>query len=216
MNRRIVTRLVCTLAAAAALGCTEDYNFTEPVVPFDITPAFASIDEGATTTVQATQGGTAAAVTWSSDDPSIATVSQTGVVTGVKGGTTAIIAKLTADPSKSRATSITVIPVPELVSGVARTGLSSSGARGSFVYFKVIVPAGKTQLRIRLAGGTGDADLFVRLGAKPTATNNLDSSEFGGNDEEIIIANPAAGTYFVGIMVWDPYSGASLTATVTP
>lgn len=216
MNRRIVTRLVCTLAAAAALGCTEDYNFTEPVVPFDITPTFASIDEGATTTVQATQGGSAAAVTWSSDDPSIATVSGTGVVTGVKGGTTAIIAKLTADPSKSRATSITVVPVPELVSGTARTGLSSSGARGSFVFFKVIVPAGKTQLRVQLSGGTGDADLFVRLGSKPTASTYTCSSEFGGNDELCVINNPAAGTYFVGLMVWDPYSGATLRATVTP
>lgn len=217
MNRRIVTHLVCTLAAAATLGCTEDYNFTEPVVPFDITPAFSSVDEGATTTVQATQGGAAAAVTWSSDDVTIATVSQTGLVTGLKAGTTAIIAKLTSDPTKIRSTSITVIPVPELVSGVARTGVGSTGARGSFQFFKVIVPAGKTGLRIQMSGGTGDGDLYVRLGSKPTGgAADICRSENAANNELCEINNPAAGTYFVGIAVWDAYSGATLVATVTP
>ena len=216
MTRRIVTRFAYALAAVAVIGCGDDYSFTEPIVPFEITPAFTSVDEGATTTVAATLDGAPAAVTWSSDDISIATVSSTGVVTGLKGGTTAIIARLTADPSKSRSTSITVVPIPELVNGTARTGLSSSGARFSFVYYKVIVPAGKTRLRVTLAGGTGDADLFVRLGAKPTGSGDTCSSELGGNDEVCTINNPVAGTYFVGLMVWDPYSGASLTATLTP
>ena len=217
MNRRIVTRLVCTLAAAATLGCSEDYNFTEPVVPFDITPTFTSVDEGATTTVQATQGGAPASVTWSSDDETIATVSPAGVVTGLKGGTTAIIAKLTSDPTKVRSTSITVIPVPELVSGVARTGVGSTGARGSFQFFKVIVPAGKTELRIQMSGGTGDGDLYVRLGSKPTGgAADICRSENAANNELCVIPNPAPGTYFVGIAVWDAYSGATLRATVTP
>lgn len=216
MNYRNVTRFSTILLAAATLGCADDYSFTEPTVPFDITPAFTSIDEGATTTVAATQNGTAAQVTWSTDDATIATVSASGVVTGLKGGTTAIVATLVSDPTKKRSTSITVVPVPELVNGVARTGLSSSGARFSFVFFKVIVPAGKTQLRVTLSGGTGDADLFVRLGSKPTASTYTCSSEFGGNDEVCVINNPAAGTYFVGLMVWDAYAGATLRATVTP
>ena len=217
MNRRIVTRLVCILAAAAALGCSDEYNFTEPVIPFDITPAFTSVDEGATTTVQATLNGAAADVAWSSDDPSIATVSSTGVVTGLKGGTTSIIAKLNSDPTKARSTSITVVPVPELVSGVARTGLSSSGAQGSFVFFKVIVPAGKTQLRIVLSGGTGDADMYVRLGSKPTGgAADICRSENAATEETCTVNNPAAGTYFVGLAVYEAYSGATLRATVTP
>ncbi len=217
MNYRSVTRISRTLAVAVlALGCSEDYNFTEPVVNLQVTPQFIGIDEGTTTQLQATFNGAAVPVTWSTDNNAIMTVSPTGLVTGVSAGITAAIATLTSDPTQKRSASITVVSLPILANAVARTGLSSSGARGSFVVYKVIVPAGKTRLTVRMSGGTGDADLFVRRGTKPTAATFDCSSELGGNDEQCIINNPAADTWFVGVMVWDAYAGASLTATLIP
>ena len=215
MNYRNVTRLSRTLLAVVALGCTEDYNFTEPVVNLEVSPQFTSIDEGTTTQLEATFNGEPVAVTWKSDDESILTVSPTGLVTGVSAGVTAAIATLTSDPSQKRSSSVTVVSLPILASGVG-TAAASSGARGTFVIYKVIVPAGTTKLEVELSGGSGDADMFIRFGAKPTDEVFDDVSGAAGNDENITITNPQAGTWFLGVMVWDAYAGATLTATLTP
>ncbi|MEA2336210.1 MAG: bacillolysin, partial [Thermoanaerobaculia bacterium] len=58
--------------------------------------------------------------------------------------------------------------VTTLTNGVTVTGLS--GATGSFTNYKITVPTGQTQLKITMSGGTGDADLYVKLGAQPTST----------------------------------------------
>ena len=49
---------------------------------------------------------------------------------------------------------------------MAVTGLT--GATGSQTFFKINVPAGQAKLDIVMSGGTGDADLYVKKGAKPT------------------------------------------------
>jgi lysophospholipase L1-like esterase len=60
-------------------------------------------------TFTATVKGTAsAAVTWSSSNPTIATVSTAGVVTSVSGGEATITATATADPSKSASAKVTI------------------------------------------------------------------------------------------------------------
>jgi len=37
-----------------------------------------------------------------------------------------------------------------------------------------------------------------------------------GNDESCTVDNPGKGTWYIFVAVWDPYAGATLTATVTP
>ena len=54
MNYRNVARFSRTLVAVVALGCSDDYNFTEPVVNLEVSPQFTSIDEGTTTQLEAT------------------------------------------------------------------------------------------------------------------------------------------------------------------
>lgn len=100
-----------------------------------------------------------------------------------------------------------------LANGVPVSGLS--GATGSQTYFRVAVPAGATQLEISIAGGTGDADLYVRKGSKPT----LDTYDFSpylyGNDETATISNPQSGDWYILIDGYNAFSGLTLVATYT-
>lgn len=75
-----------------------------------VTPATASIAEGATRQLAAaiTPTGAAQGVTWSSSDTDTATVSQTGMVTAVAAGTATITATSTADSAKKGECAVTV------------------------------------------------------------------------------------------------------------
>jgi hypothetical protein len=101
-----------------------------------------------------------------------------------------------------------------LENGVPVTGLAGPGASERF--FKIEVPADQTQLEIAISGGTGDADLYVRLGAKPT-TKEWDYRPYRlGNKETVTIDDPKAGTYFIMIRGYLPYAGLTLKATYGP
>lgn len=75
-----------------------------------VTPATASIAEGATRQLTAaiTPTGAAQGVIWSSSDTDTATVSQTGMVTAVAAGTATITATSTADSAKKGECAVTV------------------------------------------------------------------------------------------------------------
>ena len=84
---------------------------------------------------------------------------------------------------------------------------------GGFVYWTVQVGAGAPPLTISTAsGGTGNADLFVRFGAPPTLAQNDGSSTSAGNQEEVTVASPKAGTWYVGLYARSPYRGVTLKA----
>src|SRR4029079_10458144 len=53
---------------------------------------------------------------------------------------------------------------PYLTNG---TAVSITGAASSAQYWRVAAPAGSA-LTVKIAGGSGDADLYVREGARPT------------------------------------------------
>jgi hypothetical protein len=106
-------------------------------------------------------------------------------------------------------------PVPEavttLTNGVPVTGLS--GATSSEDFYKIDVPPGQDFLNIEISGGTGDADLYVKKGAKPT-TGSWDYRPYLiGNNESVDITNPAAATWYVMIRGYQAYSGVTLVAT---
>jgi len=101
-----------------------------------------------------------------------------------------------------------------LTNGVPVTGIS--GASGSQQFWKLTVPAGKTQVVFQTSGGTGDADLYVRRGARPT-TATFDCRPFiTGNNETCTFTNPVAADYFVMIRGFSAFSGVTLKGTTTP
>jgi uncharacterized protein YjdB len=86
-----------------------------PVATVTVTPSPATVEAGKTTQLTATTkdllGGTLTgrAVTWSSSNTGVATVSQTGLVTGVAAGTTVITA---TSEGKSGTSDVTVTQAP--------------------------------------------------------------------------------------------------------
>ncbi|MFL5376573.1 MAG: pre-peptidase C-terminal domain-containing protein [Myxococcales bacterium] len=85
-----------------------------------------------------------------------------------------------------------------------------SGASGSQQFWKLTVPAGQTQVVFNISGGSGDADLYVRRGARPT-TATFDCRPFiTGNNETCTFTNPVAADYFVMIRGFAAFSGVTL------
>jgi Fungalysin metallopeptidase (M36)/Bacterial pre-peptidase C-terminal domain/Fungalysin/Thermolysin Propeptide Motif len=71
------------------------------------------------------------------------------------------------------------------------------------------VPAGTPVLQIKLRGGVGDADLFVR---NPVGV--FSASVRDGNVDTLSFANPGAGDWQVMVDAFNAYSGVSLTASL--
>ncbi len=105
------------------------------------------------------------------------------------------------------------VTVSPLTNGQAVTGLS--GGSGSWAYYKIAVPSGQTQLEIKIWGGSGDCDLYVKRGAQPTSSSYDYRPYLNGNNETVTVSNPAAGDWYVGLNGYAAYSGMSLQATYT-
>lgn len=214
------SRLLGAVLALAIVGCDDDDPRTSPGTFLTVSPQAISVDPGETVQLTASVGGEPASVTWETSDASIATVNGSGLVQTVSSGFAAITATSTANASEKYSANINVnvLTGTPIQDGVAVTNLSSSGARGSGVVYRIFVPDGKTSLTVTLRGGTGDADIYVRRGTPPTATTGgfTCASFNAGNDEDCVIANPARGTWYIRVDLWDPYAGATLLADYAP
>lgn len=92
------------------------------------------------------------------------------------------------------------------------TSLGSLADRrtGGWVYWKVDVKAGAPALKITTEGGSGEVDLYVRFGSRPTAAQSDAASAKAGNLEAVTIAAPRAGTYYIGLHARVRYVGVTL------
>lgn len=86
-----------------------------------------------------------------------------------------------------------------------------SGTAGSLQYYSVTVPANAKNLTISIAGGIGDADLYVKYNQVPT-TNSYDCRpNLVGNNETCTFPTPASGTYHIMLRGWEQFSGITLS-----
>ena len=100
---------------------------------------------------------------------------------------------------------------------VLNVNLPSAAAGNVTSNYTVSIPAGTTKLVVATSGGTGDADLYVRLGAAPTTTTYTCRPYLGGNAETCTFNNPTAGSvYYINVRAYSAYSGVNLKATRTP
>ncbi len=68
------------------------------------------------------------------------------------------------------------------------------------------------RLTVNINGGSGDADLYVRYGAKPTLSN-WDCRPYNyGNSEVCTVQNTQNGRYHVMLNGYSAFSGVSVTA----
>lgn len=125
-----------TAFAAALLallaGCTGPANVDPPtVVSVTIQEAAPGVLVGGTTALTVaveTVGGASDAVSWTTSDPTVATVDG-GTITGVAAGTASIVATSTVDPARSDAVAVTVAPVVP----------TTTGTQGGYVAFADVV-----------------------------------------------------------------------------
>ncbi len=85
-----------------------------------------------------------------------------------------------------------------------------SGATGSQQFWSMTVPAGQSTLTFTTSGGSGDVDLYVQVGSKPTLSSYQCRPYINGNSETCTITNPAAGTWWVMLNGYAAYSGVTL------
>ncbi|WP_239309069.1 protease pro-enzyme activation domain-containing protein [Rhodanobacter sp. FDAARGOS 1247] len=101
-----------------------------------------------------------------------------------------------------------------LQNGTPVTGLQAT--KSNAVNYTMVVPAGASNLKFAISGGTGDADLYVKRGSAPT-TSSYDCRPYvTGNSETCNISPATAGTYYVMVRAYSSYSGVTLTGSYTP
>ena len=84
------------------------------------------------------------------------------------------------------------------------TSTNSNGI--SYLYIQV--PANTSNMSIKLAHGTGNADLYYDAATWATTSNNTHRSTGSGNTESITVNNPAQQYHFIGVT--GAHSGATL------
>ena len=184
-----------------------------PVANYSFTTSglTASFTDGSTDS-----DGTIASRSWNFGDSTTSTATSPSK-TYAAAGTYSVVLTVTdnAGASNSITKSVTVTTTADTVlsNGVAKTGLAA--ATGASLNFTMVVPAGATGLKFVMAGGTGDADMYVKLGSAPTDTVYDCRPFLGGNAETCNIATATAGTYFVRLKGYAAFSGVSLTGSYT-
>lgn len=88
-----------------------------------------------------------------------------------------------------------------------------SAATGQSATYTFAVPTGASNLTFKMSGGTGDGDLYTKLGSAPTTTSYLAKSDGSTNAETITVAAPTAGTYYLLANAYAAVSGASIVAS---
>jgi subtilisin family serine protease len=163
-------------------------------------------------------GGTSTAQSPSHTYASAGTYTVTLTVTDNAGatGTTSksvTVSSTSSDPDPS---------TPTLSSGVAMS--TTNGSSGSWKYFKIQVPSGRSSLSVNLDGGQAscgllgcnpDLDLFVRRAAKPTTSTFNCSAETGNASEACSVNNPAADWWYIGVYVYSSSSTITYRVTAT-
>jgi hypothetical protein len=86
-----------------------------------------------------------------------------------------------------------------------------SGNANSEKYYSISVPSNQYLLEIKTSGGTGNCDLYVKLGAKATMTNYNYKSTSSGTTENVTRINPASGIWYITVRGAKVYSGVSLS-----
>jgi PKD repeat protein len=157
--------------------------------------------------------GSVVAWAWTFGDGSSSSTRNPGH-TYASGGTYSVRLTVTDDDgaTSSHQLSITVTEPSSgptaLVNGVPVSNIS--GAQYDEVEFLMEVPADSTDLLFAMSGGSGDGDLYVKLGSPPT-TSSYDCRPYkSGNTESCSFSSPSAGTWYVMIRGYSAFSGVTL------
>ena len=102
----------------------------------------------------------------------------------------------------------TLLTSPASVTGIA-------GGDGSQRLYRIVVPAGATEINVTTTGGTGDVDVYLRAAQPPSLTVFDCRSDAVDNEEFCSLLSPAAGNWYIMLFGFEAYSGVTLSATVS-
>ncbi len=189
---------------------------TFPVATVTLSPAIANLVTGTaqqlTATLRDGSGSALAdrAITWTTSNAAVATVSSTGLVTTIGSGTATITA---ASEGKSGTSVIwSLFGLSNTITATIQAPINASA------YAWVTVPAGTTRLVVSSSGGTGDPDMYLyRPGATPaTRGTPVCASEADGPIESCTITAPAAGLWLLEMFAYAAFSGVTVRVVTTP
>ena len=92
--------------------------------------------------------------------------------------------------------------------------LANYAVAGQTRHFFVDVPENVARLTLRSYGGMGDADLYARIGEPASTTTHDAKSERPGNNGIVVVDQPAAGRWYLGLHGAKAYSGVHVRATI--
>ena len=101
-------------------------------------------------------------------------------------------------------------PDAETKGSFNKTNLSAS--TGNWQHFNFTVPTGAKSLTVKIDGGTGDADLYLRKGSQPTQSSFDCRPYINGSNETCSVSSDVPATWYVGIRAYSEFSGLSLEA----
>ena len=99
-------------------------------------------------------------------------------------------------------------PGNQLANGAVITNLS--GAVNSEKQFTFVVPVNSKNLSIVTSGGSGDVDVYVKFGTKPTASSYDCRPYKTGNNESCSKSVPSVGVWYITLKAYKAYSGVTL------
>jgi serine protease len=209
---------------AAYSGVTLKGSYTAPGSGGTPTANFTFSTSGLTanfTDTSTDSGGSIGSHSWTFGDGGTSTAtspSHTYAAAGTYSVTETVTDSVNSSTS-SKTSSVTVSASScgglVLCSGVPVTGLSASRHNWTSTY-TMVVPAGQTSVVFTISGGSGDADMYVKIGSAPTTSSYNCRPYVAGNNETCTFNAPAAGTYYVRLRAYSAFSGVSLTGTITP
>jgi len=219
------TYYVMVNAYAAYSGVTLKGSYTAPGSGGTPTANFTFTTSGLTATFTDTStdaGGTIGSHSWTFGDGGTSTATSPSHTYAAAGtySVTETVTDSVNNSTSSKTSSVTVSNVScggtVLCSGVA-VALASQATGTVSPNYALVVPAGKTSVVFTISGGTGDADLYVRLGSAPTTTTYTCRPYLTGNNETCTLTPPTGGgTYYVNVRAYAAYSGVSLKGTISP
>lgn len=103
----------------------------------------------------------------------------------------------------------------QLTSGVAASGSVVNSPTTIWKYYYIDVPSGATRLVADLYNLTGDADIYLKYGAKPdiSSVDECDSLNIGTTPEQCDIASPSSGRWWLAVINYDSTASYSIKAT---
>lgn len=108
-------------------------------------------------------------------------------------------------------------PFPKIVQpGIPVRALTSTDPH-AFVVYKVMVPEDTARMTVTTSGGAGHVDVFVRRNVYPSynGAETDYASRYPGTRQQIRIANPEAGAWYIGLQADGGYLGMQLGVSMT-